>query len=159
MPDITPDNPDVATVQRFIAASPEAIFDLLADPARHREIDGSGTVRDASGGSQRLQLGSTFGMAMKMGIPYSMVNTVIEFEENRRIAWQPKPAIGLMRRFAGGRIWRYVLEPKDGGTLVSESWDISQEVNPKAVRRLRSRTVQSMDATLERIATTLSNRT
>ena len=84
MPDITPDNPDVATVQRFIAASPEAIFDLLADPARHREIDGSGTVRDASGGSQRLQLGSTFGMAMKMGIPYSMVNTVIEFEENRR---------------------------------------------------------------------------
>jgi hypothetical protein len=64
-----------------------------------------------------------------------------------------------MRRFAGGRIWRYVLEPKDGGTLVSESWDISQEVNPKAVRRLRSRTVQSMDATLERIATTLSNRT
>lgn len=149
--DLTPDDPNVATVQRFIPAPAEKIFDLLADPSRHREIDGSGTVREASGGSQRLQLGSTFGMAMKMGIPYSMVNTVIEFEENRRIAWQPKPAIGFMRRFAGGRIWRYVLEPKDGGTLVSESWDISQEVIPRAVRNLRGRTLQSMAATLERI--------
>ncbi|MFM7686464.1 MAG: SRPBCC family protein [Actinomycetota bacterium] len=149
--DLTPDDPNVATVQRFIPAPADKIFDLLADPSRHREIDGSGTVREASGGSQRLQLGSTFGMAMKMGIPYSMVNTVIEFEENRRIAWQPKPAIGFMRRFAGGRIWRYELEPKDGGTLVSESWDISQEVNPKAVRNLRGRTLQSMAATLERI--------
>ena len=88
---------------------------------------------------------------MKMGIPYSMVNTVIEFEENRRIAWQPKPAIGFMRRFAGGRIWRYVLEPRDGGTMVFESWDISQEVNPKAVRKMRGRTIEAMSATLERI--------
>lgn len=151
MTDITPDDPNVATVGRFIPASADAIFDLLADPARHREIDGSGTVRDASGGSQRLQLGSTFGMAMKMGIPYSMVNTVIEFEENRRIAWQPKPAIGFMRRFAGGRIWRYVLEPRDGGTMVFESWDISQEVNPRAVRKMRGRTIEAMSATLERI--------
>jgi len=151
MPDITPDDPNVATVQRFIPAPAEKIFELLADPSRHREIDGSGTVREASGGSQRLQLGSKFGMAMKMGIPYSMVSTVIEFEDNRRIAWQPQPSIGFMRRFAGGRIWRYVLEPKDGGTLVSEAWDISQEVNPKAVRKMRGRTVQAMEATLERI--------
>ena len=30
----------------------------------------------------------TFGMSMKMGVPYSMSNTVIEFEPDRRIAWQ-----------------------------------------------------------------------
>jgi len=34
-------------------------------------------------------LGSTFGMSMKMGLPYSMVSTVIEFDENRRIACRP----------------------------------------------------------------------
>jgi hypothetical protein len=31
-------------------------------------------------------MGSTFGMSMQMGVPYSMTNTVIEFELDRRIA-------------------------------------------------------------------------
>lgn len=79
---------DVVTVERVIPAPPEAIFDLLADPTRHPEIDGSGTVQRAKTGSQRLALGSSFGMSMRMGVPYSMVSTVIEFEENRGIAWQ-----------------------------------------------------------------------
>jgi uncharacterized protein YndB with AHSA1/START domain len=150
-PPTSPSDPDVASVERFIPAPAEKIFDLLADPARHRDIDGSGTVRDASEGSQRLSLGSKFGMAMKMGIPYSMVSTVVEFEENRRIAWQPRPSIGFMRRFAGGRIWRYELEPRDGGTLVRESWDIRQEVHKTSVRRMRPKAIESMAATLERI--------
>ena len=52
-------------------------------------------------------------MDMKMGIPYKIRNTVTEFEEGRRIAW----------RHAGGHVWRYLLEPADGGTLVTEQWD------------------------------------
>ena len=142
---------DVATVERFIPAPAEAIFDLLADPSRHQEIDGSGTVKGTPEGSQRLALGSKFGMSMKMGVPYSMVNTVVEFEENRRIAWQPRPSLGFMRWFAGGRIWRYELEPQEGGTLVKESWDIRQEAHPRAVRNMRSKVVDSMTKTLERI--------
>ena len=35
---------DVESVERVIAAPPEKIFDLLADPARHHDIDGSGSV-------------------------------------------------------------------------------------------------------------------
>jgi uncharacterized protein YndB with AHSA1/START domain len=145
------DRPDVASVERFIPAPADKIFDLLADPSRHKEIDGSGTVQGAPQGSQRLELGSKFGMSMKMGIPYSMVSTVIEFEENRRIAWQPRPSLSFMKWFAGGRIWRYELEPGDGGTLVRESWDITQEVHKRAVRGMRSKTVDSMTKTLERI--------
>ena len=77
---------DVVTVERVIPAPPAAIFDLLADAAKHPLIDGSGTVKQAKAGSpQRLSPGATFGMSMKVGIPYSMVNTVIEFEPNRRI--------------------------------------------------------------------------
>lgn len=144
--------PGVASVERFIAAPAERIFDLLADPARHHEIDGSGTVREAAEGSQRLALGSTFGMSMKMGVGYTMVNTVVEFEENRLIAWQPQPSQKFMRRFVGGRIWRYELEPRDGGTLVRESWDIRQEKVPAAVRGMRSRTIDAMTKTLERLA-------
>jgi hypothetical protein len=151
MTDLTPDQPDLASVERFIAAPPEVIFGLLADPSRHTEIDGSGTVKNAPEGSQRLALGSKFGMSMKAGIGYSMENTVVEFEDNRRIAWQPRPSVSFMRHFVGGRIWRYELEAVEGGTVVRESWDISHEVMKRAVRPLRSKTVDAMTKTLERL--------
>jgi len=104
----------VESVERVIAAPPERIFDLVADPSRHAEIDGGGTVRDATEGSRRLALGDTFGMSMKAGIGYSMANTVVEFDDNRRIAWRPETT-GRMGSFLGGRIWRYELEPVEGG--------------------------------------------
>ena len=147
------DTTDLASAERVIPAAPEKIFDLLADPSRHREIDGSGTVRDAKTGSERVALGSKFGMSMKMGIPYSMTNTVIEFEENRRIAWKTEPSVSWGAKFGGGRIWRYELEPVDGGTLVRESWDISQEagLSKPLVARGRKHTVENMEKTLARI--------
>jgi len=49
------------------------------------------------------------------------------------------------------RIWRCELEPRDGGTLVRESWDITQEKNNWAVKGLRSKSVDAMTKTLERI--------
>ena len=71
------EDPDVVSVERVIPALAERIFPLLADPARHREIDGSGTVRDAkSPPTERLHLGSKFGMNMKAGIPYSIRSEV-----------------------------------------------------------------------------------
>ena len=148
-----PDTSDVASVERVIPAPPEKIFDLLADPSRHQEIDGSGSVRDAKAGSERVALGSQFGMSMKMGIPYSMTNTVIEFEENRRIAWKTLPSVSWGAKFGGGRIWRYELEPVDGGTLVRETWDISQEagLSKPLVARGRDHTVTNMEKTLARI--------
>ncbi len=144
---------DVASAERVIPAPPDKIFDLLADPSRHRDIDGSGTVRDAKAGSERLAMGSQFGMAMKVGLPYSMVSEVIEFEENRRIAWQTRLPSSWGAKLGGGRIWRYELEPVDGGTLVRETWDISQEaaLSKPLVARGRAKTVENMDRTLARI--------
>jgi uncharacterized protein YndB with AHSA1/START domain len=143
---------DVVSVERVIAAPPEAIFALLDDPVRHRDIDGSGTVQGAKGSSQKLELGSTFGMSMKMGLPYSMVSTVVEYEPDRLIAWQTTgpTAIG---KHVGGRIWRYELEPVEGGTRVRESWDIRHEsaFTKPLVRRGANATRKNMAATLERI--------
>ncbi len=153
MPTTPESTRDVATVERVIAARADKIFDLLADPARHAEIDGSGTVRAPSeGAGHRLALGEVFGMSMHAGIGYTMANEVVEFEENRLIAWQPRPTASIMRPFVGGRIWRYELAPKDGGTLVRESWDIRHEKLTFLVRPLRSRTVDAMTKTLERLA-------
>jgi len=142
---------DMVTVERLIPASAAMIFDLLADPARHTEIDGSGSVRDANSGATKLELGSKFGMSMKAGIGYSMQNTIIEFEQDRRIAWQTRPPNRVIGMAIGGRIWRYELEPADGGTLVRETWDITQEQVKWMVRPLATKTKAAMEKTLERI--------
>jgi len=144
-------NSDVETVERVIPAPADKIFELLADPRHHPEIDGSGTVRKSKEAPERLSLGSHFGMAMKLGVPYSMVSEVIEFKDGRRIAWQTRPPSPLGARLAGGRIWRYELEPVADGTRVRETWDISQEKVKAFVRPARKKTIAAMEQTLARI--------
>ena len=144
---------DVVSVERVIPAPPERIFELISDAGKHPVIDGSGTLVNAKPGApQRLTLGSTFGMAMKAGIRYSMVNEVIEYEENKRIAWQARPS-GAMARIVGGRIWRYELEPADGGTRVRESWDVSRDKQRFLLKRgpIPRHTRESIEKTLEKI--------
>lgn len=104
----------IVSVARIIPADAQAIFDVLANPSRHAEIDGSDMVQESHlDAPDRLSLGSKFGMKMKFyGLPYRISNLVVEFEEGRRIAW----------RHFGRHIWRYELEPVDGGTLVTESF-------------------------------------
>jgi uncharacterized protein YndB with AHSA1/START domain len=143
------DERDVVSVSRVIDATPETIFTLLADPRRHHDFDGSGSVGDAKDFPERLRLGSTFGMSMKMVVPYSMVNEVVEFEENRRIAWEPR--MRALAWVSGGRIWRYELEPVDGGTRVTETWDISKEKSRAFIRPGGKKARRDMDATLARI--------
>ena len=143
---------ETVSVERVVKAPPEEVFELLATPSRHREFDGSGTLRDAYSGPQRLSAGAVFGMDMRLGGPYKMTNTVVEFEEGRRIAWQPRPANALAAKGFGGRIWRYELEPVDGGTRVRETWDISQERVPPLLWPVRSLTRISIERTLDRLA-------
>ena len=142
---------DTTSVERVIAAPASAIFALLADPSRHRDIDGSGTVREALEGPTRLEQGDTFGMSMRAGFGYTMVNEVVELEPDRRIAWQARPVQVSLQGLIGGRIWRYELEPVDGGTRVRETWDISQERFKAKVWPLRGLTRLSMRRTLDRI--------
>ncbi len=144
---------DTISGRRLIPSEPEPIFDLLADPAGHAAIDGGDTVRSARSGGRRLGPGDRFGMDMKLGIAYSTLNTVVEFEENRRIAWQTT-ASGMLGSVIGGRIWRYELEPVDGGTLVTETWDLSQEKplsKPLVKVAMSSSTEKNIQSTLERI--------
>src|ERR1700754_385265 len=98
-----------------VAASPPEVFALLANPYRHHEFDGSGTVRQAPSGPQRLVLGDRFGVNMKNGLPYRITNRVVEFEQDRRIAW-----CHFMRA-----VWRYELEAVPDGTRIRETFDYS----------------------------------
>lgn len=110
-----------------IAATPQAIFDIIADPRRHAEIDGSGSVVGNVRGPQRLSLDARFGVDMKIKVPYRVVNTVVEFDDGRLIAW---------RHFHGHR-WRYELEGTGRGTtVVTETFDASAAFAPRVLDRM-----------------------
>ena len=144
----------VVSVERVINAPAADIFAIVADASRHPEIDGSGSVRQLKPGApERLALGSTFGMSMKLGVPYSMSNKVIEFEPDERIAWQTTFA-GPLGRFIGGRIWRYEFEASGAGTLVRETWDITQDKQRFMLKAgpVGKQTKEAMTKTLERLA-------
>jgi uncharacterized protein YndB with AHSA1/START domain len=149
---------NVLTVERVVPAPPDAVFDILADVNRHHLIDGSGMLRGAPDAApERLALGTTFGMGMKMLVKYSTVNKVVEFEDNRRIAWKTGPP-GFMGKLVAGRVWRYELTPVDGGTLVRESWDITtdhQRVLLKLGDIWSGKTRRDMERTLERLGALL----
>ncbi len=129
---------------RVIAADPQRLFDIVADPAMHPTIDGSGTVQATRGPAPaRLSEGAKFGMDMKLGAPYKITNTVVEFDDGRQIAW----------RHFNGHVWRYLFEPVDGGTRVTEQWDARPAKN-KIFLRLSGfpgRNRKGILATLQRL--------
>jgi len=135
------------SLSRTVAAPADRIFDLLADPGRHPELDGSGSVRASlSKGPRRLSLGARFGMRMRLGLPYTILNTVVEFEEGRLIAW---------RHFSGHR-WRWQLtDLGDGRTEVTETFDWSTARSPRAIELLGfpDRNRRGIEATLDRLVT------
>jgi uncharacterized protein YndB with AHSA1/START domain len=148
------------SVERIIDAPAQQIFALIADAGKHYRFDGSGTVDHSAEPSQPLTLGSKFGMSMRgrpetLFLPYRTTNTVIEYEADRRIAW--KTTIGPLG-LIGGRIWRYELEPRESGTLVRETWDVSAD-RQRPMLKMGSTPRQAEDgmrATLERISALLT---
>jgi len=143
---------NTVSVERVIKAPASAIFALIADAGKHAAFDGSGTVKGTATESQPLSKGSKFGMSMRMGVPYRTTNTVIEYEPDRRIAWQTTMLGGLV----GGRIWRYELSPADGGTRVRETWDISRDRQRPVLKLTMAKEAEnSIRATLDRIAALL----
>jgi uncharacterized protein YndB with AHSA1/START domain len=101
-----------------IDAPPDVVFAILAAPRQHSRIDGSGSVLSVIHGPDRITAeGDRFTVRMKLfGVPYVIVNRVVEFEPDRLIAW---------RHFTANR-WRYELTPTDGGTTVTETFDMSR---------------------------------
>jgi hypothetical protein len=110
------DVPNTTAARIVINAPASTIFDLLANPASHQLFDGSETIQKSISGPERLFLGAKFAMGMKIKIPYRIKNTVVAFEENKKISW-----CHLMK-------WTWTYELADlgnGSTQVTESFDAS----------------------------------
>jgi len=112
-----------------INAPIQQVFDIIADPYRHAEFDGSGTVKKALSGPHRLSEGAKFGMDMKMGLRYRMKNTVVEYSEPNLIAWC----------HPGHHRWRYELTAIDENTTeVTETFDGSTARFPPALKAMNA---------------------
>jgi hypothetical protein len=138
------------SVSRVIAAEPSVIFAVISDASLHPVIDGSGTVKGSSGKPEPLHLGSRFGMKMKIVLPYRITSEVVEFEQDRLIAWQ----------HFGKHRWRYELEPVEGGTRVTETFDWSTSRSPQGIERMGypAKHEANMELTLERLDAYVRNK-
>jgi uncharacterized protein YndB with AHSA1/START domain len=118
--------PRKVTRQVVVQAPAAAVFDLIADPHRHPELDGSGTVRDSPvAGPDRLSAGAKFTVGMKQyGVPYKITSTVTAFEDDRLLEWQHPM----------GHRWRWELvEAAPGVTQVTETFDYTSARSPKVL--------------------------
>ena len=89
------DMPRVVSATREIAASPERIFELIADPSQQPGWDGNDNLSEAQPGQRVRQVGDVFTMTLTTGSVRQ--NHVVEFEEARRIAWHPSEVPGHIR--------------------------------------------------------------
>ena len=130
-----------------VAAPPAEVFALLADPRRHAELDGSGTVKGPVSGPDRLSPGARFGMRMHYLAPYVISNEVVEFVAGRadRLAAPGPPRLALRAR-------------RDGrGTRVTETFDWAPSRAPRVLELLHvpERNTVSIERTLARLTTLL----
>jgi hypothetical protein len=107
-------NHKIKSARIIVQAKPSAVFSILNNPKRHREIDGSATITANISGPDELTLGSKFGMKMHLGINYQILNIVVEYKKDELIAW----------RHLGRWRWRYELvDLGNGSTEVTETFD------------------------------------
>lgn len=83
------------TVSRTIDASAKDIFNVLSNPRRHQELDGSGFIRPGQNADRITASGQVFTMDMEgdhMGGEYQTDNHVVGYDENKLLAWKTAPA-------------------------------------------------------------------
>ncbi|MRH92069.1 dimethyladenosine transferase [Nocardia sp. SYP-A9097] len=131
-----------------VAASAGELFAVVADPRRHHEIDGSGTVEANIRTPERLELGSKFSTKMRMyGVPYRITCTVTALTADQVIEW----------RHPFGHRWRWEFQALSADTTrVVETFD---HRDTKILNRLKyygatgftKANVAGIEATLDRL--------
>ena len=137
----------VCSASREIAAAPEAIFELIADPTQQPRWDGNDNLAEADGGQRVRDVGAVFAMTLTKGSVRE--NHVVEFYEGRRIAWKPaEPG-----QEPPGHLWRWELEPLDAGrTRVTHTYDWTRLTDEKRYERARATTSAKLQISLDRLA-------
>jgi Polyketide cyclase / dehydrase and lipid transport len=147
------------SVSRTINAPAEQLFSILTHTANHPTIDGSGMVRDPLPDVEVRGIGDVFVMNMyndNLG-KYEMRNHVVEYEDGRRLVWEPVLAasshpeaeIGVSARYR----WGFDLTP-DGPerTIVTETFDCTDSPDwLKEATKGGDTWIDAMTTTLEKL--------
>jgi uncharacterized protein YndB with AHSA1/START domain len=138
----------VVSASREIAAPPERIFELIADPAAQPRWDGNANLAEAAAGQRVHGAGDMFTMRLTGG--QIRENHVVEFEEARRIAWTPaEPG-----KTPPGHLWRWELRPEgESRTQVTHTYDWTRLTDEDRFERARATTAGKLRASLDRLAT------
>jgi hypothetical protein len=159
---MTDDEDQPIAVSRRICAPAHDIFQVLADPVRHPDFDGSDMLRGPTSAAVISGVGDVFVMKMyfsRLG-DYEMNNHVVEYEQDRRIGWEPAGGRGYPsaspdnpKSAQTGQRWSYQLVP-DGldATVVTEIYDCSRVPEKARAGMDNGRMwIASMTRTLERL--------
>lgn len=127
-----------------VTASVDDIFALIANPARHAELDGSGTVGAVKTGGTTMRVGEPFVMNMKIFgfLPYHLTSTPVQVDK-QAVAWRSGPSKVL---------WRWEFRPIDAETTeVTHIWDTSEAKMPLLQPLLSRRTARGMEQSLRNL--------
>jgi hypothetical protein len=124
------------TVQREIPVSAKELFDVLSNPHRHQEIDGSGFVRGLDQGDRITRVGQKFTMNMTgdhMGGEYQTDNIISGFDPDKLIAWKTAPA----GTEPPGWEWLWELKPEGSdSTVATLTYDWSKVTDPDLLSKI-----------------------
>lgn len=146
-------------VQRQIDEPAQVIFDVLTDPRRHKELDGSGFVRGVDNPQRITKVGDVFTVDMEgdhMGGEYQTDNHVTGFVKDKLIAWKTAPA----GTEPPGWEWMWELEPQGpDATDVTLTYDWSKVTDKDLLSKITFPLVpeKDLEASLGNLASAVSD--
>jgi uncharacterized protein YndB with AHSA1/START domain len=149
---------EVLVVTRRVDAPAERVFGVLADPAHHAAIDGTGWVCEPLEPGRLTAVGQVFGMGMyHPNHPdghYRIHNLVEVLDPPRAIAWKPGSYGESGELEHGEWTWRYDVEPEgEHACRVTLTYDWSRV--PSSIRAYISFPpfgVEHLDRSLDHLA-------
>ncbi|MEV0067601.1 SRPBCC family protein [Amycolatopsis sp. NPDC050768] len=121
-----------------IAVPAGTVFAVLADPATHAAIDGTGWVREPVDRALLTEVGQLFRMDMYYATGYRVVNKVHVLEPPRVVGWFTGQEKEDGELEFGGWTWRYDLTPLGpSGTEVTLTYDwaaVPQFIRDRGIR-------------------------
>lgn len=124
------------SVQRTIDAPANELFDILTDPQRHAELDGSGFIRSDDRTNRIQAVGDVFTMNMEgahMGGEYKTDNHVSAYDENRMVGWKTAPAGTEPKGWEW--LWELQAEGPDS-TVVTLTYDWSKVTDQALLKKV-----------------------
>jgi hypothetical protein len=112
------------TVERYIEAPPETLYDFIADVTRTPELTPDIVRVEWLEGATEAAVGARFKAINKQGRGPNWSNKpiIVTVEPGREIAW------ARTEPFGGTVEWRYRFVPEGSGTRVVESYTVTKEL-------------------------------